>query len=148
MSRPIANVSLLIRRPVSDVFNAFVDPSLITLFWLQKTSGALAEGATLEWEFLIPGAVETVTVQDFKVDKRIAFTWSDGIEVVMTFAAHSGTTATRLAIEASGFKPDDLEAVVGATEGFAIVLCDLKTLLETGRSANLVKDKAELIRGA
>jgi len=25
------------------------------------------------------------------------------------------------------------------------VLCDLKTLLETGHSANLVKDKAELI---
>ena len=30
-------------------------------------------------------------------------------------------------------------------EGFAIVLCDLKTLLESGRSANLVRDKAELI---
>ena len=28
---------------------------------------------------------------------------------------------------------------------FSIVLCDLKTLLESGRSANLVKDKAELI---
>jgi hypothetical protein len=30
-------------------------------------------------------------------------------------------------------------------EGFSIVLCDLKTLLESGRSANLVRDKAELI---
>jgi hypothetical protein len=30
-------------------------------------------------------------------------------------------------------------------EGFTIVLCDLKTLLESGRSANLVRDKAELI---
>jgi hypothetical protein len=35
--------------------------------------------------------------------------------------------------------------VVNATEGFAIVLCDLKVLLETGHPAGLVKDKAELI---
>lgn len=28
---------------------------------------------------------------------------------------------------------------------FVMVLCDLKTLLETGRSANLVRDKARLI---
>ena len=47
---------------------------------------------------------------------------------------------------AAGFKGEDAVAqVVNATEGFSIVLCDLKTLLESGRSANLVKDKAELI---
>lgn len=34
---------------------------------------------------------------------------------------------------------------LNATEGFSIVLCDLKVWLETGRVANLVKDKAELI---
>jgi hypothetical protein len=34
---------------------------------------------------------------------------------------------------------------VNATEGFTIVLCDLKTLLESGRSANLVRSKAALI---
>jgi hypothetical protein len=33
-------------------------------------------------------------------------------------------------------------------EGFAIVLCDLKTLLETGESAGLVRAKAELIIAA
>lgn len=38
-----------------------------------------------------------------------------------------------------------MEQAVNATEGFSIVLCDLKTFLETGRSANLVRDKAKLI---
>lgn len=38
--------------------------------------------------------------------------------------------------------------VPGATEGFSIVLCDLKTLLESGRSAGLVRDKARLIAQA
>lgn len=39
-------------------------------------------------------------------------------------------------------------AATGAVEGFAIVLCDLKTLLETGQSAGLVRAKAELISAA
>ena len=34
---------------------------------------------------------------------------------------------------------------MNATEGFSIVLCDLKTFLESGKSANLVRAKAELI---
>ena len=38
-----------------------------------------------------------------------------------------------------------LQQVADVIEGFSIVLCDLKTLLETGTSAGLVRDKAELI---
>jgi uncharacterized protein YndB with AHSA1/START domain len=38
-----------------------------------------------------------------------------------------------------------LEQATGTIEGFSIVLCDLKTLLESGTSANLVRDKAALI---
>src|SRR5688572_11722281 len=54
--------------------------------------------------------------------------------------------ATVAAVEATGFKGEDAVAqVVNAIEGFSIVLCDLKTLLESGRSANLVTDKAELV---
>jgi hypothetical protein len=49
-------------------------------------------------------------------------------------------------VTCSGFAQQDLLAqATNNVEGFSIVLCDLKTLLETGRSANLVRDKAELI---
>ena len=49
----------------------------------------------------------------------------------------------------SGFAGADALAQAAKTvEGFAIVLCDLKTLLETGDSAHLVRDKAELITAA
>jgi hypothetical protein len=49
-------------------------------------------------------------------------------------------------VQCSGFAGEQSLAVAtGTAEGFSIVLCDLKTLLETGRSANLVRDKAELI---
>jgi hypothetical protein len=49
-------------------------------------------------------------------------------------------------VEGTGFKAESgIDQVVNATKGFSIVVCDLKTLIENGRSANLVRDKAALI---
>ena len=145
MKAHTAKCSMLIRRPVAEVFRAFVDPGIITSFWLEATTGPLAKGAQVTWRFLVPGATETVTVTAFEDQRRIAFDWSDGISVDMTFEP-SDKNSTKLAVEAVGFRGEDAEvSAIGATEGFTIVLCDLKTLLETGRSASLVRDKAELI---
>jgi uncharacterized protein YndB with AHSA1/START domain len=142
MKDHLAQASMLIRRPPAEVFDAFVNPETITKFWLESTTGPLEKGAQVRWHFMVPGATETVTVTAFESPKRIAFDWSDGNSVNLVFEAR-GDAATRLAVEASGLQ-DESEAV-NATEGFSIVLCDLKTLLESGRSANLVRDKAELI---
>jgi hypothetical protein len=63
----------------------------------------------------------------------------------MKFAAVE-EAGTRVTVTVSGFDPGKLLAeATGTIEGFSIVLCDLKTLLESGNSANLVRDKAELI---
>jgi uncharacterized protein YndB with AHSA1/START domain len=145
MKTHVAKCSMLIRVPVDKVFRAFVDPETITQFWLESTTGPLAEGARVTWRFLVPGATDTVTVTAFEDRKRIGFDWSDGISVDMRFEA-AGEKLTKLAVAATGFRGEGAEAsAIGATEGFAIVLCDLKTLLEGGRSAGLVRDKARLI---
>ena len=70
------------------------------------------------------------------------------LQPVWDRSPHSVLIASELRTE-SGFPSENVvDAIVGATEGFSIVLCDLRTLLETGRSANLVRDKAELITSA
>ncbi len=140
-----ATASQLIRSPMAEVFDAFVDPTRITQFWLKSASAPLAKGARVTWQFMVPGASETVTVTEFKPPHRIAFSWAGGLSVEMDFQEH-GVDATRVAVTAKGFLGSSAAGdAVGATEGFSIVLCDLKTLLETGRSANLVRDKATLI---
>jgi uncharacterized protein YndB with AHSA1/START domain len=145
MSDPSVKVSLLVRRPTAQVFDAFVNPETITKFWLESTSAPLADGARVDWQFMVPGVTEVTTVTRFDPPNALAFNWSDGVSVSLTFEAHT-PGITRIALEASGFQGDDvLEQAVNATEGFTIVLCDLKTLLETGESANLVRDKAQLI---
>jgi uncharacterized protein YndB with AHSA1/START domain len=152
MAELIARAEMLIRRPASDVFNAFAQPEWIKKFWLKHTTGPLAQGAQVEWEFMVPGATERVQVTAFDAPRRIAFTWSEGgLDVDMKFAEERPGITTA-SVEVRGFERDGgVDPVVNATEGFSIVLCDLKVLLETGVSASLVKDKAELIyrtRGA
>lgn len=140
----IAKTALPIRRPPAEVFNAFVEPAMLTRFWLQSASAPLSAGATVEWHFMVPGAKDTVTVVDFQPARRLVLRWSDGSTVALDFTAFN-PGETLLSVETSAFEPGDTETLVGTTEGFSLVLCDLKTLLESGRSAHLVKDKAELI---
>ena len=145
MTDRMARAAMLIRQPIDEVFDAFVRPDKLTRFWLEAASGPLAMGARVTWRFMVPGASESVTVTAFEPPRLIAFDWSDGLHVSLGFEEHN-LGATLVTAEVSGFATDAPVAdIVNATEGFSIVLCDLKTLLETGHSANLVRDKAALI---
>lgn len=140
-----AKAEMLIHSSAASAFDAFVEPETLAKFWLARSSAALAPGARVQWDFMVPGASDSVLVTDFERPAHLAFDWSGGVHVDMRFAEH-GAGAVVVSVVASGFSSAD--DAVGATEGFSIVLCDLKTLLETGRSANLVRDKAALIAAA
>lgn len=148
MTTPTVHASQLIRRPPGEVFAAFVNPQTLRKFWLRDASGPLGPRARVRWDFLVPGATADVVVTHFEAPHRLAFDWPD-MHVDMTFESFE-REATRVEIAVSNLGAIDVLANATSTiEGFAIVLCDLKTLLETGESAGLVRDKAELIaRGA
>jgi uncharacterized protein YndB with AHSA1/START domain len=138
---------MLIRRPVPDVFNAFVEPAMLERFWLSRSSGPLQPGKSLRWDYMVAGVSDDVFVKELQANERIFIEWSDGATVAWTFKAHTGD-ATIVEIENAGFKGDAEEVIqtaIESTQGFTIVLCDLKTLLEQGKSMSLVRDKAALI---
>jgi uncharacterized protein YndB with AHSA1/START domain len=139
--------SMLIHRPPGEVFAAFVNPQQLRKFWLSDASGPLAPRARVQWSFMVPGAIARVVVTRFESPHYLAFDWDDEVHVAMTFEAFSD--GTRVGVEVSGFAgAEALQQATNTVEGFAIVLCDLKTLLETGESAGLVRAKAELIIAA
>jgi uncharacterized protein YndB with AHSA1/START domain len=148
MGTILAHTEMLIRKPVEEVFDAFVDPAKLESFWLTKASGPLAPGARVDWDFMVPGASEMVTVTSLVANEELSFTWSDELAITMLFQPHVGI-GTRVTVTVSGFSGREVSAqAVDATEGFTIVLCDLKCLLETGHSGNMVRDKAALIASA
>jgi uncharacterized protein YndB with AHSA1/START domain len=143
-SQPV-EASMLIRRPPGEVFSAFVNPQTLRKFWLSNASGPLGPGARVEWEFMVPGASAQVVVTRFEAPRHLSFDWDGAIHVEMNFDPWA-EGSTRATVRVSGFSgPDAMAQAAGTVEGFAIVLCDLKTLLESGESANLVRDKARLI---
>ena len=142
------HASMLIRRPPGEVFSAFVNPQQLRKFWLSDASGPLAPRARVQWSFMVPGATARVAVTRFESPHHLSFDWDDETHVAVTFEAF-GEGGTKVDVEVTGFRGADAVAqATNTVEGFAIVLCDLKSLLETGESTGLVRAKAELIIAA
>ncbi len=44
-----AKAQILVRRPRDEVFNAFVDPAVMSKFWLNRRDKGMREGETIGW---------------------------------------------------------------------------------------------------
>jgi uncharacterized protein YndB with AHSA1/START domain len=141
---PVAKAEMLIRRPPGEVFAAFANPQTLRKFWLRDASGPLSPGARVQWHFMVAGASASVVVTRFEAPRHIGFDWPGGMHVELSFEPF-GDDGTHLTARVSGFNGDVFTQSTNVVEGFSIVFCDLKTLLESGSSANLVRDKAVLI---
>jgi len=140
----VVHAQMLIRCPVSQVFNAFVDPAVTSKFWFTKSSGPLATGAQVRWDWEMYGSSTNVIVKAVERDKRIHIEWNDPpCPVEWKFEAR-GRDATFVTIETSGFRGSDSEIVAQALDskgGFTSVLAGCKALLEHDVSLNLVGDQ-------
>lgn len=136
---------MYVEAPPERVYSAFVEPEFLTRFWLSEASGPLRVGQAVDWSFMVAGAQDTVTATRLDPHKQIAWQWSDGAVQIDLEAFAGGTAITLIQDEFSGGVEEQVEAALNGTEGFSIVLCDLKTLLESGKSAGLTKSKARLI---
>lgn len=143
-----AKTEMLIRKPVAEVFAAFTEPDRITQFWLARSSGKLAAGARVHWDFIVHGAETDVQVQELKPDERILIRWSEGETVDFRFTRRSADQ-TFVTIENAGFTGEVDEVIakaVDSTSGFTLVLCELKALLEHGIHMNYGPDKFPDVR--
>ena len=50
---PTAKSEMLIRKPVAEVFEAFVNPEITTRFWFTKSTGRLEAGKHITWTWEI-----------------------------------------------------------------------------------------------
>jgi uncharacterized protein YndB with AHSA1/START domain len=143
----IATAQMLIRRPVSVVFGAFVDPAITSRFWFSRGSGSLAVGKQVRWDWEMYGVSTKVDVKALEPDKRILIEWDvpeDPTSVEWTFEA-MGEERTFVKIRNWGFR-GNAEGVVAkaldSTGGFHLVLAGAKFFLEHGIEPNLVVDHA------
>lgn len=143
-SKPVVQAQMMIRKPVSDVYNAFVDPTITKHFWFTKSSGPLEQGKTVKWEWEMYGVSTEVQVSQLIPQKMIVYTWGPPYATVEIEFLAVSEESTYVSIKNFGFEQtgDELISVLqDGTGGFTIVLAGLKAYLEHGIDLNLIGDK-------
>jgi uncharacterized protein YndB with AHSA1/START domain len=137
---------MLIRKPVPEVFEAFVNPDITTKFWFTKSTGRLEAGGQVTWEWEMYGISVSVVVKALQPDRRIVIEWPGDkgtTRVEWIFIPYQGSM-TFVKITEEGFTGDGdelVKQVTDSTQGFTLVLAGAKALLEHDIRLNLVPDR-------
>ena len=142
----VAKAEMLIRRPVAEVFEAFIDPAITAKIWFSKGSGRLEAGKQVQWVWAMYGFDLQVNVLAVEENKRILVKWPGygtptTIEWIFTTRPDDTTFVT---IKNAGFQGEPAEVMqqaLDATEGFTFLLAGAKALLEHNIRLNLVPDR-------
>lgn len=134
---PSVDVGMLIRRTPHEVFEALADPSITTRFWYTQSTGRMAEGAELTWEWEMYGVSSKVQVNELEADRRIRYSWggydpAHPTTVQFQFVPYENDH-TYLRITETGFTGDpdtQIRRALDSTAGFTFLLSSLKAALE------------------
>lgn len=141
-----AKPAMLIRKPVAEVFQAFIDPAITTKFWFTRSTGRLEAGREVEWLWEMYDKSTRVIVKTIEPNRRIVIEW-DGYSgrtlVQWDFAAQKdGTTFVTITESGwTGTSAELLKYVASSAEGFTWTLAGLKALLEHDIRLNAVADR-------
>jgi uncharacterized protein YndB with AHSA1/START domain len=143
---PVMKTGMLIRKPVAEVFRAFIDPAVTRRFWFTKGSRPLEVGREVQWEWEMYDISIAVTATVIEPNERIVIEWpgySGQTTVEWAFSELDDSTTfvniTELGFAGNG---DELaKQVADSTAGFSLVLAGLKAFLEHDVELNLVADR-------
>lgn len=144
---PIVKTGMLIRRPIAEVFDAFVNPDIITKIWFNRSSGPLVEGETVQWFWDLYNVSANVDVKSLLLNERVVLEWYSDNEAPTTVKWHFEPRSddhTYVSIVNKGFSGDAdamVSAALDSTGGFTFLLAAAKAFLEHGIELNVVADR-------
>lgn len=139
-----AEAQMLIRKPVEEVFDAFINPEITKSFWFTRSSGRLEVGKIITWHWDMYNVSTTVIAKKISRNHQIIFEWDSPTKTVEFNFKELGERSTYVTIIESGYdkKGDELIAAIkDSTGGFTTVLDGLKAFLEHRINLNLIADK-------
>ncbi len=143
---PVAVAGMLIRKPINEVYEAFIDPAITSRFWYSRGSDRLDAGKPVQWTWDQHGVTVDVDVRELVPNERILVAWSAGNEPATTieWTFRELPDGTFVEVENRGFAGDD-DAVIAqaldSTGGFVLLMAGAKAWLEHGLELNLVRDR-------
>jgi uncharacterized protein YndB with AHSA1/START domain len=143
---PYAKAEMLIRRPVAEVFEAFINPTITTKFWFTRSNGRLEPGKQVQWDWEMYDVSSQVSVKVIEENKRILLEWSGYgtptmVEFIFTARPDNTTFVSVTNTDFSGNGDEIVKQALASTGGFTLVLAGLKAFLEHGINLNLIADR-------
>ncbi|MCP3098530.1 SRPBCC domain-containing protein [Myxococcus sp. K15C18031901] len=131
-------VQLKVQKPVSEVFDAVVNPRKLSGYFVQAASAPLIEGTTVKWRFAeVPGEHDVV-VREVRQDERIVFEWEAAgggydTRVEMKFKVIDAKN-TLVQVSESGWREDPVGQAASYDNcgGWMHMMLCLKAYLEHG----------------
>jgi uncharacterized protein YndB with AHSA1/START domain len=142
-SNTYVEAQMLIRKPIEDVFLAFIKPEITTNFWFTKSTGKLEEGKTITWEWEMYSVKTDVKVLQITPNQLIKTEWGEPSTYV-DYEFKEMEKGTLVIIKSYGFSQtgeDLLKIINDNTGGFTTVLDGCKAYLEHGINLRLIEDK-------
>ena len=128
-----SNASLQIQKPAADVFEAIVNPEIMTHYFISESSGRLQEGEEVTWKF--PEFDEQFPVTDVKIEtnRLVSFVWDPETVVKITLEElpdHS--TVVWVNEGEKELNEENLKWALSNSGGWANFLACMKAYLEYG----------------
>ena len=128
--------ALQILKPVSEVFEAIVDPVKMSNYFISKSSGKMEADREVKWKF--PEFDEEFPVRVGKIEKNkyVSFFWDmDSIELLVEITLtprDNNSTLVNITEKSRNNDESGIKWLKGNTEGWANFLACLKAYLEYG----------------
>lgn len=123
-------------KSVSEVFEAIVDPTKMSNYFISKSSGRMEEGKQVIWRFPEFDMDFPIRIGKIAKDKYVSYYWSVGekeLLVEMTLIPkNSDSTVVTITEKSMRNDKAGIKWLMGNTEGWANFLACLKAYLEYG----------------
>ena len=128
--------ALQISKPANEVFEAIIDPEIMSNYFIAQGSAKMEEGKHILWRFPEFDSEFPIRVDKLEKNKYISYYWDmDGIDLLVEITLKELTgKATLVTVREKSRKNDEagIKWLKGNTEGWANFLACLKAYLEYG----------------
>lgn len=128
-----AKAAIGIQKPAEIIFEAIVNPDLMTNYFISKSSGRMEAGAELQWSFPEFEEGYPVSVKEVVPNEKVSFVW-DPESLVEIKLEKIGESDTVVRVTETGKTNDEagVKWALGQTEGWSNFVASMKAFLEYG----------------
>jgi uncharacterized protein YndB with AHSA1/START domain len=128
--------AIQIQKPVQEVFEAIVNPTKMSNYFISQGSGRMEDGKTLQWKFPEFDMQFPIRVGKIEKDKYVSFYWDSesGQELLVEITLTPKGKDTLVTVTEKSMEADEagIKWLGQNTEGWANFLACMKAYLEYG----------------